>query len=333
MIIKQFDIKNKIDKKIKYYLFHGVNRGLIEETINTIFKKKFSKNIINYDELEILNNVDNFKENIFNKSLFESTKTVIISRATDKIFLHLKDIIENDPDDICLIINSSILDKKSKLRNFFEKQRNTISSAFYEDNYQSLINFSQNFLRDKNIKISLEVLNLIIERSKGDRINLKNELEKITLFSRNNNPINLDQIKKLSNLAENYDLSELVDSYLAKNKKKTLNILNENNLNDEDIMKIVRLLIQKLKRLKSLKINLKKNSNQDQILASYRPSIFWKDKEIIKHQLKNLTLENIKFLLVEINYLELNIKKNSLTSQQLLNNFILDRFRLSSNLI
>ena len=333
MIIKQFDIKNKIDRKIKYYLFHGVNRGLIEETINTIFKKKFSENIINYDESEILNNADNFKESIFNKSLFESTKTVIINRATDKIFLHLKDIIENDPDDIWLIINSSILDKKSKLRNFFEKQSNTIASAFYEDNYQSLINFSQNFLRDKNIKISLEILNLIIERSKGDRINLKNELEKITLFSNNNNPINLNQIKRLTNLAENYDLSELVDNYLAKNEKKTLKILNENNLYDEEIIKIVRLLIQRLKRLNSIKMILKKNNNLDQILASFRPPIFWKDKEIIKHQLKNLTLEKIKFLIVEINHLELNIKKNSFASQQLLNNFILERFRLFSNSI
>jgi len=333
MIVKQFDLKNKVDNKIKYYLLYGANKGLIEETVNTIFQKKFSGNSEVYDEIEIFKNTENFQENIFNKSFFDDGKIIIVKRATDKIFFLIKEIIENDPDDIYLIINSSILDKKSKLRNFFEKQSNCIASAFYEENYQSLINFSKNFLRDKNIKISLEILNLIIERSKGDRINLKNELEKITSFSSNNRTINLDEIKKLTNLAENYDLSELVDNYLAKNQRKTLKILNENNLNDEDIIKIVRLLIQKLKRLKSLKIILEKNNDLDQTLASFKPPIFWKDKEIIKHQLKNLTLENIKFLIVKINSLELNIKKNSPVSKKLLNNFILERFRLSNNLI
>ena len=333
MIVKQSDLKNKVDNKIKYYLLHGINKGIIEDSIDTIFKKKFNEKNENYDELEILNNINIFKEGIFNKSFFDNSKTIIINRATDKIFFLLKEIIENNPDDIILIIKSSVLDKKSKLRNYFEKQNNTISCTFYEENYQSLVNFSQNFLRDKNIKISLEVLNLIIDRSKGDRINLKNELQKITSFSINNNLINLDQIKKLTNLAENHDLSKLVDSYLAKNERKTLKILNENNLNDEDIIKIIRLLIQKLKRLKSLKIMLGNNSDPDQVLASYKPPIFWKDKEIIKHQLKNLTLENIKFLIFEINFLELNIKKNSLVSKQLLNNFIMESFRFSSNSI
>lgn len=333
MIVKQFDLKNKVDTKIKYYLLYGANRGLIEETNNSIFQKKFNGNNEVYDEIEILKNTENFQENIFNKSFFDDGKIIIVKRATDKIFFLIKEIIENDPDDIYLIINSSILDKKSKLRNFFEKQSNCIASAFYEESYQSLINFSQNFLRSNNIKISLEILNLIIDRSKGDRINLKNELEKITSFSSNNRTINLDEIKKLTNLAENYDLSELVDNYLAKNQRKTLKILNENNLNDEDIIKILRLLIQKLKRLKSLKMILEKNNDLDKTLASFKPPIFWKDKEIIKNQLKNLTLENIKFLIVKTNSLELNIKKNPPVSQMLLNNLILERFELSSNLI
>ena len=100
---------------------------------------------------------------------------------------------------------------------------------FYEDNYQSLNYLIQNFLRQKKILLSQENINLIIERCRGDRINLKNELEKIENFSKKKNKISTDDIIKLTNLSENFSLNELVDNALAKNKKKILNILNENN--------------------------------------------------------------------------------------------------------
>ena len=326
MIVKQLDLKNKIDHKIRYYLLHGINRGLIEETINTIFKKQFSKNIVNYEESEILDNVDIFKESIFNKSLFDDAKTIIINRATDKIFLPLKEIIETNPEDIVLIINSYILEKKSKLRSFFEKQSNTISTIFYEDTHQSLLLYSQNFFIKKKIKISLEALNLIVERSKGDRINLNNEFQKIVSFS-NGNPVTLNQINKLTNLAENYELSKLVDSCIVKDKKKTIKILNENVFSDEDNIKILRLLLQKLKRLQNLKTILENNNNVDQVLIAYKPTIFWKDKEIIKNQIKKLTLKDIRHFIKKINFIELKIKKNNLVSKHLINNFILEKSR------
>ena len=331
MIIKNFDLKNNLKKNINFYLLYGPNNGLIEDTINQVLKPNFSKNIYNYDESEILSNVDNFKETVLNKSFFDNDKLIIISRATDKILKIIEEILEKKIDDLKVIIKANILEKKSKLRNFFEKNSNTIIVPSYEDNSQTLIYLAQNFLKNKKIKISPQNINFIIERSKGSRINLKNELEKIASYSEKKLSINLDEIIKITNSNSNYDASELADNCLALNKKKTLMILNENNPSLEDNIIILKTFLYKLKRLKKLKVELNSKKDLDYVLSSYKPPIFWKDKNLIKHQLQIWSLEQIKSLIRKINNLELLVKKNSQISNQLMNNFILEKLDRVNN--
>lgn len=326
MIIKSYDIKNKLNNKINYYLFYGPNTGLVEDVISYALKNNFSKNIVSiYDENEILSKQSEFTESVFNKSLFDNDKLIIINRCSDKISEIISKIIYRNPENIKIIIRSVSLEKKSKLRTFFEKHKDAISTAFYEENHQSLLDFAQNFLKERKIKISFEALGLVIERSKGNRLNLKNELEKIASFSKKDKLINLGQVLKLTSLSENFDFSELVNNFLLKNKRIVIKTLNENNFNDEDNIKIIRLTLYNLKRLKSLVTILKNNNYLDIVLNSYKPLIFWKEKEIIKRQLKNLTLENIKYLIFKLNSLELFVKKNPLASKNLINNFFLEK--------
>ena len=333
MLIKVDELKRFKKDTIDFYLFHGPNTGLIEETINKLFKPIFSKNVISYDETELFNNINLFKEEIFNKSFFDNEKFIIINRASNKILDLIEELIENKITDLKIIIKTTALDKKSKLRNYFEKNKSTVITAFYEDNYQSLLQMVQNIFREKNINVSNEIINLIIERSKGNRINITNELEKILSFSKINNKIRLEDVLKLTNLSENYNISELVDQNLSKNKKKTINILNENNLNTEENILILRTFLNKLKKLKNLKINLEKNKNIEQVLSSSKPPIFWKDKEIVKQQLKTLSLTQIKYLIYKVNDLELEIKKNNQISDQILNNFILENLKSPNSAI
>jgi len=324
MITKYYDLKiNKND--LDYFLLYGPNIGLIEETINNTLKPIFSSNIYNYDEVEILNNTSNFHADVLNKSFFENDKLIIINRVTDKIYEIIKKIIEDKTEDIKIILKAGNLEKKSKIRNFFEKQKNLIITAFYEDTYQALFQITQNFLRERKINISNEIINLIIERSRNNRINLTNELEKVSLlYFKKNKTVNLKDIQKLTNLVENYNYSEVVDCYLLKNKKKTIYILNENNLSVEDDILILKSFLFKLKRLKSLKKKLEENINIEEVLNTFKPAIFWKEKEIVKQQLKIRNLSNINMLLKKINNLELLIKKNSQISRQIVNNFILE---------
>ena len=323
MIFKSYEI-NKIDfLNNNFYLFYGENEGFKNQIIKNQLEKKFNDKIFRYEESEILNNKDSFLEKIYTKSFFEDQKLIIISRSTDKIKDVIQGIIEKEIKDITIVLNSSILDKKSKLRSLFEKGKNTICIPFYADNIKTLNEQINIFFKDKNIQISQETINLLSSRCNGDRQNLKNELDKIENYLKNKTKISRDEIIKITNLAENYSVSELIDNCLAKNQKKTVNILNENNFSIDDCILIVRTLLMKSKRIHEIKKQENLSKNIDSIISSYKPPIFWKDKEIVKQQAILWSEKNIQNLIYEINNIELLIKKNSTNSLNILSDFII----------
>ena len=325
MIVKHFEIQKKNLKDNKYFLLYGKNEGLIQETIEKSLQPILPKNVFNYEEKEILDNINSFKEQLFNKSFFENEKLIIIKRITDKLANLAEELINKNFDDIKIIFIGNVLEKKSKIRNLFEKSKHSICIPLYEDNIQTLSSIAQKILREKNINLSQKDLNILAERAKGDRINLKNELQKIISFSFSRKTININEILKLSNLSENYEISELVDSCLSKNQKKITKILNENNFGQEDRILILRTFLSKLKRLSKLYLDPDMNTNIEKTLSSYKPPIFWKDKEVIKQQIKLLNFEKIKDLLQKTNEIELIIKKNPGISINLTTDFIISQ--------
>ena len=325
MILKFFDLKNKKLDNFNYFLLYGNNSGLMEEIINSHLKPIKTNNIFNYDEDEIIKNPENFEESVFNNSFFENEKLIIISRASDRILKIVEKIVEKNIKDLTIIIKTNILEKKSKLRIFFEKQSNTICIPFYEDNNQTLVSIVQKFLLKKNIKMSSQNINVIVERSNGNRINLYNELDKISSFSQNKKVIDTNDILRLTNLSENFSVYELVDNSLAKKQKKILNILNENNFSSEDCILILRIFLIKLKRLLKIQQEVEKEKNVEKVISSHKPPIFWKEKDVIKEQIKLLNLEKIHDLIVRVNEIELVIKKHPSTALNVTTNFILDQ--------
>ena len=322
MIVKYFELKKKNLEKIKFFLLHGKNKGLIEETIDKNLRPALPKNIFRYEENEILSNTEVFYENINNQSFFENQKLIIIQRVSDKIFKIISEIIDKEIKDTVIILTADLLEKKSKLRNFFEKEKKIVCVPFYEETIQSLNFVVQNFLKEKNIKLSQENINVIVERSRGDRSNLNNELMKIENLLKSKKQINIEEILELTNLAENYLVSELVDSSLAKNKRKTINILNENNFNSEDCIIIVRTYLSKLKRLLKIKAEQLENDNLEAAINSFKPPIFWKDKEIVKEQTRKWDYTNIQDLIKKTNKIEYELKKNPSSSSMIVMNFI-----------
>ena len=321
MIFKSFEI-NKIDKNInQLILFYGKNEGLKNEAISILIKDE--NNIQNYEEKEILDNENNFIENILSKSLFEKEKFIVIKRTTDKILkiietLHLKNL-----EDTTIIFNSDNLEKKSKLRSLFEKDKTLACVPFYPDNDQTLSKLAYNFLSNKKISLSPSNINLIISKCSGDRETLINELQKIEYFSKNGKKINSENISKLINLSENHGISELIDNCLAQNKKKITGILNENNFSNEDCIMITRSFIIKAKKLLALSKTFETNKNIDLTIASAKPPIFWKEKEITKQQIQKWKPKNIKKLIYALSETELQIKKNINNSINLITDFIL----------
>jgi len=324
MISKYYEI-NKFRDKINFFLFYGENEGQKIEVIQSIFKEFTKQNTFRYNEKDLIENKQIIFENIYSKSFFENEKLILIYDVTDKITDLIEKIISDNVDDVVIILIAKRLDKKSKIRNFFEKEKIALIVPFYEDTPQTLLSIAKKILFENKINLSSENINLIIERSQGNRINLKNELQKIINLSQNNKKLELEDILKLTNLSENYSAGELVDNCLSKNKKRTLNILNENIPSSEDNILILRTFLNKLKRLRKLRLNLNENKNIDQVINSFKPPIFWKDKNIIKQQVKIWELNDIESFIVDLNNTESLIKKNPQISNQIINNMILDK--------
>ena len=323
MILKTFELTKVFKDKI--LLFHGQNNGHKDELVEKIFKPFFKENIFLYFEKDILTNIDDFYNSITSRSFFEENKLIIIKEITDKIRPLIETIIEKDLDKTSIILISNILDKKSKLRTLFEKDKKLISVPFYNDNDQTLKSAATSFFKSNNIPISYEAINILINKANGERTSLNNELKKINMYMINKKNITIEEIQKLTNNNESNNINELVDNCLAKNNKKIIYILNESIYTSEDIILILRTFLNKSKRLLNLITDYSINKNIDSTISRSKPPIFWKDKELVKLQIKYWTLEQIKNLLIEINQIELFIKKNSQIGLKILNDFILTK--------
>jgi DNA polymerase-3 subunit delta len=324
MIIKYFELNKLSLNSHNFYLFYGDNDGLKEETIKNLFEKNYLDKVFRYEEKEILDNIGDFFNSVLTKSFFDNEKLIIINRASDKVKTIIEELLEKNPEGIKFILDSKNLEKKSNLRKLFEKEKSIICVAFYEDNNQTLNSLISQFFRNKKIPISQQLINILIERSRGDRKNLNNELEKIENFSLNKKNISLQEITKLTNLADNYSSSELIDHALAKNTRKTLAILNENSFSDEDNIIIIRTLLAKLKRLVKIYELVDEKNNIDKAVASFKPPIFWKDKPLVTQQIKFWRKDKLKKLIYESNEIELLIKKNSNLGKNILSDFIIN---------
>ena len=324
MIIKAFEQQKIKNNNNKIFLFYGENDGYKNQVINDIFINNFKGDIERFEENEIINNFENFTLSLRNKSFFSKFKLILITRVSEKIIKLIDELLNKEVDDIKIILNAQILEKKSKLRSLFEKEKNLICVPFYRDDNKTLSQLANNFFKNNKISISQEIVNLIVERSSGDRINLNNELNKISLFLLDKGKINIEDVIKLTNLAENYSISELADNCLSKNINKINKIFNENIFSVDDCILIVRTLLSKSKRLLEIKKINNSNKNIELIISNYKPTIFWKDKEIVRNQVSKWSLKDTEKLIYKIHDVELTIKKNYYSSLNILPDFILN---------
>ena len=329
MIFKSYETKKINFNNYSYVLLYGKNEGLKNEIISDLLKKQ--ENLSKYEEKEVLDNPEIFLENLLNKSLFEKEKIIIIKRSSDKIFSTLSKIIDKNPEDIKIIIDAESLEKRSKLRSFFEKDKKSVCIPVYPDNDQTLSKIAYNYVKEKKLSISSSDINQIINRSNGERKVLMMELEKLENYSKYGKKITPNVVMQLTNLIENHSISELIDNCLANNERKTISILTENNFSNDDSILITRIFLNKLKKILILSTNFQENKNIDLTIASAKPPIFWKEKDITKRQIMTLSPSRIKKIIYELNKIELGIKRNVDNSLNLLIDFILSLLSKRTN--
>ena len=329
MILKFFETEKINIIKNKFILFYGKNEGLKKEEIKKLLKKNINSKQIIFDEKKILENEEDFFDEVLSGSLFDANKSIIIKNCTDKILKIIEILEKKNIEDNLIIINSEQLDKKSKLRKHFEQSKDCVCIAFYPDTVEVLNKIAVNFFKQKKIPMSQSNINFLVERSVNQRENLFNEIEKIEMFY-SGKTINFEHLLKLTNLSENYAISELIDHCLAKNIKKTLKILNENNLAAEDGLIIVRTFLNKTKKLLKLLKDYNENKDLNSTLQNSKPPIFWKDKELVKEQILKWRVEKLNDLIFRLNNIELDIKKNIHNSMYIISDFIISTANVSN---
>ena len=330
MIVKAFELSKININNYNLYLLHGKNEGLKKATISKITSSYENIEIQKFDEKQILENQELFMDEILSSSLFYAEKLVIINQTTDKLLKNIEYIYNKKINGLILIINSDFLEKKSKLRNFFEKEKELISVPFYPDTTQTLSFLANKFFKEKKISISQSNINLIINKCNGDREFLENELSKIEFFLYNKKSIETHELSKLINLIENHSISDLLDNCLINNARKVLIILNENNFNNEDCIIIIKTFLAKTKKILKLANNYAKNNNLEMTISESKPPIFWKEKDAVKQQLQKWQPDMLKKLIANINQVELELKKNSQSSLSILMNFIFEQISIKA---
>ena len=327
MIIKSYEVKKNKSNLLKnnFILLYGENLGLkkdIKDFITAeINQKDDSIEILSLYESEILNNEENFYNLAYTKSLFYNKKIITIYEATDKITKKINDIYAKYPENLFLIIFSEILEKKSKLRDFFEKNKKTICIPCYLDNEKNLEIIAQSELKKNNITISKEAINLLIEKSNSDRNNLRNEIKKIKSYSLNKKNLELHEIKSLINFSGNYKSDILVNECLCGNIAQYKKIISELYVSTIKQILLLRILINKIHRLLQIKEQENKSNNLDDLINASKPAIFWKEKPLIKKQLSIWSLNDLKTIIGDINNTELLCKKNPQISKSIFFNF------------
>ena len=314
MIIKSYELQKKVSNFLKYnfFLLYGENFGL-KKDIKDLIKAKVNDEkveILSLYENEIIDNEENFYNAAYSGSLFNNKKIIIIYEATDKIFKKINDVYEKYPENITIIIFSEILEKKSRLRLFFETNDKTVCIPCYLDSVKDLEIIAKLELKKNNVVLSQEILNLLIEKSNFDRNNLRNEIEKIKSYALNKKNLELEEVKSLINFSGDYKSDVLINECLCGNILQYNKILSELYVDTVNQILLLRILANKINRLLKMKEQKSETKNLDDLINASKPAIFWKEKPLIKKQLSIWNLSDLKKIIYEINYTELLCKKN-----------------------
>ena len=315
MISKSYLLENNIDQIDKnFILFYGENLGLKND-----FKKKIKLNnkkikIVNFTQEEILKNENFFFNEILNISLFEEEKIFFVNHANDKI-MPIVEEVEKKAETQKIYFFSDILEKKSKLRNFFEKKNICIAVACYADNEISIKKIVLNKLKGFE-GLSYENINLIVDNCNLDRIKLNNELEKIFSYF-TNKKIDNKELEKILDIRINDNFNLLKDAALNGNKNETNKLLSDTIIDVDKNVFYLALINQRLNKLAEA-ARLSNTTNLEDAISRIKPPIFWKDKPSFKEQAKKWNIDKIKLILKKTYDLEIKIKSEAIIEKNIL---------------
>jgi DNA polymerase-3 subunit delta len=314
MLLKSQEIsqKKKDFFKEKVILLYGENQDLINDLNQQIASKfaeeeKISKSFF---EEDIIKSPDNIINYYLNGSLFDDNKNIsIIKNCSDKI-LDIINKIKNNINDNIIILNSEVLLKNSKLRQFGEYDKLAICIPCYQETKFDIKKFLTQQLQINNIQLSDSQSETIISSSSLKRSKIKEVIEKINLYKKSEKITDqiIDEICTDADLKKN---DEIIDILLSKNEKNINEFISNMSNYEKNFIEIIIILRSFIIKILDIQKN-NKNLSIDERIERYKPPIFWKDKDRIKNTLKVWNTNNLEKLLSNLNIVETEFKRNDL---------------------
>ena len=329
MELKSYSIEKNLNqiRNYPFILLYGENRGLVD-VLKLSIRNFFDKEIINFFQDELIRNDQLLSNEMSNLSLFGKDKLILIHEANDKILPQIEDNFKNT-NNIILVL-SGILDKRSKLRSFFSKEKTCAMIACYNDSERSLVDFIKKELRDFN-NLDPQVINTIIANSNLNRLVVKNEIEKIQACFVDKK-ISLEKINKLVYYRENHDFNSVRDAVLSGERKKLNLEISSLSISRENILIFFNTLSLRLLKLHETKILEKGTESIDQALEKLKPKLFWKEKDEFVNQLNKWSLKKINIALINLSKFDKDIKMNfDQNSETMLKQLLINLCNLASS--
>jgi len=329
MELKSYLVEKNLSqlKNYPFILLYGENRGLIDG-LKLSIKNFFDYESVNFFQDELIKNENLLSTEINNLSLFEKNKLIIIHEANDKILSQIKE--NSTKTDNIVVVLSGILDKKSKLRDFFSKEKSCAIIACYNDNERSLIDFIKRELNDFQ-NLDLDLIHIIINNSNSNRQVVKNELEKIKACFVDKK-IDPERVNRLLNYRENYDFSIVRDAALSGDKKKLNLEFSSLSINNENVLVFFNYISLRLLRLYETRIIEKRCKNLEQALEQLKPKLFWKEKAAFLTQLNKWSLKKINIALISLSSFDKDVKKGlNQINDTMLKQLLLNLCKIASN--
>jgi DNA polymerase-3 subunit delta len=314
MLLKsqEISLKKKDFFKEKVILLYGENQDLINDLNHQITSKFIEENKISksFFEEDIIKSPDNIISYYLNGSLFDDNKNIsIIKNCSDKI-LEVINKIKNNINDNIIILNSEILIKNSKLRQFGEYDKLAICIPCYQETKFDIKKFLTQQLQINNIQLSDSQSETIISSSSLKRSKIKEVIEKINLYKKSEKITGqiIDEICTDADLKKN---DEIIDILLSKNEKNINEFISNMSNYEKNFIEIIIILRSFIIKILDIQKN-NKNLSIDERLERYKPPIFWKDKDRIKNILKIWSTNNLEKFLSNLNAIETEFKRNDL---------------------
>ena len=317
MILKSYILEKNFNyfENYKIFLFYGENQGLKKEFKEKLKIQNKNQEILNLFQDEIIKNKNILVNEVSNKSLFNEKKTIFIDQVNDKILDTIEEIIEYIQNERVFLF-SDILDKKSKLRSYFEKSKSCGVTACYQDNEITIKKIIMERLNGYQ-GLTSQVTNLITQSTGLDRSKVNNEIDKIICCFKDKK-IDLKKIDLLLNIRSNDDFNLLKDEALNGNKINTNKLLADTVFEIENNIYYLNLINQRINKLNEIENMKKENSNIESLVSSLKPTVFWKDKPMLIQQSKKWNKNKIQEALKKTYNTEIEIKSNSSIRKDLL---------------